>query len=138
VYELFEHTADLGLRVRAPDVDALFREAAEALFAAIVERGDEEGARQAETLRFSLDAEQLDWLLADWLAELLYAFESRRFLLDRFRVRVEGTRLEAEARAVPLDPGSDRLLHEVKAITYHGLRVERDGDGWLAEVIVDI
>jgi SHS2 domain-containing protein len=138
VYELFEHTADLGLRVHAPDVDALFREAAEALFAAIVERGDEEGARQAETLRFSLDAEQLDWLLADWLAELLYAFESRRFLLDRFRVRVEGTRLEAEARAVPLGPGSDRLLHEVKAITYHGLRVERDGDGWLAEVIVDI
>jgi len=30
------------------------------------------------------------------------------------------------------------LSHEVKAITYHGLRVEREGDGWLAEVIVDI
>ena len=27
---------------------------------------------------------------------------------------------------------------EVKAITYHGLKVQRDGDGWLAEVIVDI
>jgi SHS2 domain-containing protein len=28
--------------------------------------------------------------------------------------------------------------HEVKAITYHGLRVENVGDGWAAEVIVDI
>ena len=31
-----------------------------------------------------------------------------------------------------------RLLHEVKAITYHGLRVEPAAGGWLAEVIVDI
>jgi SHS2 domain-containing protein len=27
---------------------------------------------------------------------------------------------------------------EVKAITYHGLKVEPEGDGWLAEVIVDL
>ena len=26
----------------------------------------------------------------------------------------------------------------MKAITYHGLKVVREGDGWLAEVIVDI
>ena len=32
----------------------------------------------------------------------------------------------------------DLLGHEVKAITYHGLKVERTDDGWLAEVIVDI
>ena len=31
MYEHFEHTADLGLRVRAADLDALFAEAAEAL-----------------------------------------------------------------------------------------------------------
>src|SRR5206468_7449998 len=37
MYEHFEHTADLGLRVRAADMDTLFAEAAEALFAAVVE-----------------------------------------------------------------------------------------------------
>ena len=37
MYETFEHTADLGLRVRAPDLDTLFAEAAGALFAAIIE-----------------------------------------------------------------------------------------------------
>ena len=30
------------------------------------------------------------------------------------------------------------LDHEVKAITYHGLKVEQNDGGWLAEVIVDI
>ena len=32
MYELFEHTADLGLRVRAADLDSLFNEAAQCLF----------------------------------------------------------------------------------------------------------
>ena len=31
MYETFEHTADLGLRVRAPDLGQLFTEAAQAL-----------------------------------------------------------------------------------------------------------
>ena len=38
----------------------------------------------------------------------------------------------------PLDPARHSLGNEVKAITYHGLRVEPTADGWLAEVIVDI
>ena len=37
MYETFEHTADLGLRVRAADLDTLFAEAAACLFSAIVE-----------------------------------------------------------------------------------------------------
>jgi SHS2 domain-containing protein len=27
---------------------------------------------------------------------------------------------------------------EIKAVTWHGLKLERQPDGWLAEVIVDI
>jgi len=30
------------------------------------------------------------------------------------------------------------LDHEIKAITYHALKVEQTADGWLAELIVDI
>ncbi|MHC4966372.1 MAG: archease [Planctomycetota bacterium] len=30
------------------------------------------------------------------------------------------------------------MLHEVKAITYHGLKLEQTAAGWQAEVIVDI
>jgi SHS2 domain-containing protein len=136
MHETFEHTADLGLRVRSPDLEALFREAAEGLFSMMVE-GDpiRPGDRPLE---FRIDGERRDYLLFDWLNELLYAFDTQRLVLGQFRVRVGEHGLEARARGRPLRPGSDRLLHEVKAITYHRLKVERDGDGWLAEVIVDI
>ena len=46
--------------------------------------------------------------------------------------------MKATARGEPIDPERHELDMEVKAITYHGLKVERDGDGWLAEVIVDL
>jgi SHS2 domain-containing protein len=135
-YETFEHTADLGLRVRAPDLDTLFCDAARGLFSVIVSKLDP--ARATETVHFELAADGVDLLLFDWLNELLYAYESRRMLFSRFDVRVSGNRLSAEAYGESVDSSRHALEHEVKAITYHGLKVERSGEGWLAEVIVDI
>jgi SHS2 domain-containing protein len=137
VYELFEHTADLGLRVVAPDLDTLFCEAAEGLFAMIVEREPVLGP--TERLDFRITGERLDWLLFDWLNELLYVFESRRLLLDDFAAKIGERGVVASARAHPFVPDKDRGLHEIKAITYHGLVIRQSPDGgWIAEVIVDI
>jgi len=69
VYELFDHTADVGLRVRAPDLPRLFCEAAEGLFSVIVEeipRGV-----SSRRLDFRLEAEGAEFLLVDWLSELI-------------------------------------------------------------------
>ena len=136
MYETFEHTADLGLRVRAPDLNTLFAEAALALFAALVE--DLNTIRPTQSLEVRLAGTDREYLLFDWLRELLYQFDARHLVLGRFQVRVGDAGLEATAWGEPLDPARHALAHEVKAITYHGLRVEPAGDGWLAEVIVDI
>lgn len=136
MYELFEHTADLGLRVRAADLDSLFREAAEGFFDALLGGGKPRGG--AREFRFELRAGRRDDLLFDWLNELLYTFDTTGCLLGAFEVRVGEGSLEATARGGPPGPGERERLREVKAITYHGLRVEPAGEGWLAEVIVDI
>jgi SHS2 domain-containing protein len=138
VHELFEHTADLGIRVVAPDRDTLFREAAEALFDAIAERSSVLEVPGAGRRSFAIEGRRLDYLLVDWLGELLYVFDTERLLLHDFVVRVDDDGLRAAAAPVPLDPERHRLLHEVKAVTYHRLRVELTDHGWLAEVIVDI
>ncbi len=80
----------------------------------------------------------MDYLFVDWLHELLCLFETERLLLDGFDVEIHDTRLAATARAWTVDEPRDRLLHEVKAVTYHHLRVEQTERGWLAEVILDI
>ncbi len=136
MYEHFDHTADLGLRVVASDLDALFCDAAEGLIAMIV--SDPLIATTDPEQRFTLESPRLDWLLVDWLSELLYRFDTERTLFGQFTARVAEGRLEARAQMAPLDPSRHQLLHEVKAITYHGLRVEPTDAGWLAELIVDI
>ena len=136
MYETFDHTADLGLRIRAADRNALFAEAARALFATLVE--DLDTVAPLQRLDVSIAGSDCEYLLFDWLKELLYRFEVEHLLLSRFEVQVGADGLQGSAWGEPIDRQRHELAHEVKAITYHGLRVEETPDGWLAEVIVDI
>src|SRR5437588_587690 len=122
MHETFDHTADLGLRVRAADLDSLFAEAGVALFETIVE--DRGTIRLDRRVDIALAGEEPDFLLFDWLRELLYHFDTEHLLLGRFEVHVGAHGLTASAHGEPLDRARHALEHEVKAITYHGLRVE--------------
>jgi SHS2 domain-containing protein len=136
MHETFDHTADLGLRIRAATLDELFAEAAAALFEVIVDDlGSVAPARQIDV---TLPADDVEYLFFDWLKTLLYRFDAEHLLLSRFEVHVGAEGLKGTAWGEPLDRARHELCHEVKAITYHGLRVEQTPDGWLAEVIVDI
>ncbi len=136
MFELFEHTADVGIRVRAGTLESLFVDAARGLFSVIAANLD--AVRPLPTMEFKIDGSRRDDLLFDWLDELLYACGTKRVLFAEFAVTVGDGDLTGVARGEPIDPARHELDMEVKAITYHGLRVERDGDGWLAEVILDI
>ena len=137
MYELFDHTADLGLRIRADDLPTLFAEAGRALLAVIVE--DVDSVRPDQSIELQLEADRLDDLFRDWLAELLYRFHAEKTLLGEFDVELDGTALAATARGEPIDADRHEIESELKAVTYHGLKVEQLEDGtWLAEVIVDI
>jgi SHS2 domain-containing protein len=145
MYEIFEHTADLGLRVRAADLPQLFVEAARGLYSMIVTPDEQLNEQKVWPLEkdFVISGSDIEYLLFDWLHELLMLFESEHFVAHRFAVEFTKAGLTAHVDGEPLDENHHRLEHEVKAITYHGLRVERQTDGeqpgeWLAEVIVDI
>jgi len=136
MHELFEHTADLGLRATAPDLNALFAEMAACLVSAMVE--DPASVRPLEEVKIELAGTDREYLLFDWLKELLLRFETDRMLFAAFDVKVIDSGLTATVHGEPYDPAQHVLAHEVKAITYHELKVVREANGWLAEVIVDI
>lgn len=136
MYETFEHTADLGLRVKAVDLPSLFADAARGLTSVIVANLDQ--VQAVQEIAFAVEGTVLDELLFDWLSEVLYTFESQRLLLSQFDVQLTESGLKAIARGEPLDLDRHILEHEIKAVTYHGLKVEQTPEGWLAEVIVDI
>jgi len=136
MFEIFEHTADIGIRARAESLESLFADAARGLFSVIAANLD--AVRPLQEIALTITGQRHDDLLFDWLDELLFTFDTKRLLFGEFEVQFSPTGLTATARGEPIDRTRHELNMEVKAITYHGLKVDRDGDGWLAEVIVDI
>lgn len=136
MFTILPHTADAGLRVEAADLETLFAEAGSGLFSFIVSNLDDVELRT--TKDFVIDGDDVEYLLFDWLSELLFIFDSERLLLRRFNVSIGPQGLDATAAGESIDRDRHHMEHEIKAITYHGLVVERTKHGWAAEVIVDL
>lgn len=136
MYEIFEHTADLGLHVSAPSFEQLCVDAARGLFSVIA--GDLVQIQADKQERVSIAGTEPVWLLFDMVSELHAAFELRRMLFSKFQVSVDAAGLEATAWGEPYDPAVHSLAHEIKAITQHGLDVQHDAAGWRASLIMDV
>ena len=136
MYETFEHTADLGLRVAAASLDELFAEAARGLLSVLVDNPQD--VQPDIESAFKIEGSEKDYLLFDWLSELLYRFESSGQLFSKFDISLTETGLNAVVWGESAEETRHHLAHEVKAITYHQLKVEQSPDGWTAQVIVDI
>lgn len=131
-YELIDHTADMGVRVRAKDLSSLFRDAALALVH--ITGASSTGA--CEAARVSVEGIDREDLLVRWLQELLYLIEARHMRISDIRIaRLLETGLEADVSGVREETP---LAQEIKAITYHHLDIEYDGAFFEATVIFDV
>lgn len=136
MHELFDHTADLGIRVRAASLSELLCDAACGLFEVIA--GDLSQVRPTRQERLRVEGTDPTWLLFDLVSELHAAFELRRFLGRSCDVSLDALGLDASVHGEPYDPKRHVLAHEIKAVTQHGLSVRQSPAGWEAEFIVDI
>ncbi len=135
-YELFDHTADMGIRVRATTPVELLLPAAEGLYAAI---GELVPMADASAHQFDLKADDWATLLRDFLNELLILFErDRRMLVGIDSAEFSESCLTVAARLSPVDGERSVYLREVKAITYHELSIRPIDGGYEATLIVDI
>jgi SHS2 domain-containing protein len=136
MFTVFEHTADLGVRVEAATLPEALADAARGLFAVIA--GDLGQIRPEVEETFTVSGSDPTWLLYDFLGELHAAFEVRRMLFREFQVTITDDGLAAVARGERYDPARHLLAHEVKAITQHELAVDRGPERCTATYIVDI
>ena len=135
-YRLIEHTADIGIAVENPSLEGLFEDAAFGMFDLV---SDLSRVETRESLRIELEAEGLEDLFAEWLRELLFQSETKSLLFKSFNLSISSFRsLSGEASGEAYDANRHELYRELKAVTYHGLRVEQDKGIWRARVIFDV
>lgn len=136
MFEILEHTADIGFRARGRTLEELFESAAEALVSIAMEV---EEVEPRERYPIEAQGEDREALLVNWLNEVLYLHDGRRIAMRRFRVLEAGEGgARGEALGEPFDPARHHAKLIVKAVTYHQLRVVEDAAGWSADVYLDI
>ncbi len=135
-YEIIDHTADVGIRAFGKDLSELFRNAAVGMFELMA---DLDSVHPTQSQALSLAAEGVEDLYILWHQELLYRSSVDRCLYKEFSFEaISEKNLKSVIRGEPFHPKTQTLKKEVKAATYHGLKVARTKDGWMGEVIFDI
>jgi len=135
-FEVFEHTADIGVRVFGRDLAELLRNAALALMTLITDR---ESVRPDEKTVFELEAETGEELLIKMLSEILYLHQVRKMVFSEAEIELtDGYRLKGRLKGEKIDLGRHELLLDIKAATYHNLKIERVNDRFMAEIVFDI
>ena len=134
----YDHQADIGLRGFGPTLSEAFAQTALALTGVVTHP---EAVRPETAVSLECWAADAEFLLVEWLDELIYRMATRDFLYGRFAVTVDedGTHLTATAWGEPLDRKRHQPAVEIKGATLTDLRVARDGEGgWSAQCVVDV
>ena len=137
-YELFEHTADIGLYIYGRDRRELFEAAAGALIAQITAP---ENVRPAQERRVELKADSPEALLRAWMAEILYLCSALGWLTAEAGIEsFAGNSLKATLRGETLDRQRHEFETEIKAVTWHRLKIEiLEPEGiFRATVVLDV
>jgi SHS2 domain-containing protein len=135
-YEFFDHTADVGIRVFGNSLAELFENAGFALFDIIT---DIATVREHEMRCITISRESIDELLVEWLSSLLYLNATELLLCSKFYIReIAQQSLTGDAWGEIFQDHRHVIKTEIKAVTYHGLRVYQDNGLWKATVVLDV
>ena len=135
-YRLVDHTADLGIMVRGEDLKDLFENAALSLIHIIMGKIPE---GKGESLQVDIQGEDMVDLMVNWLSEILYLFEGEKKILNWVEITsLSSKNISAMLQLIPYDERAFDIQCEIKAVTYHQLKISKNNKHWQATIIFDV
>ena len=135
-FEILNHTADIGIIAHGEDIYRVFINAAKGLFSLIIDAQEVSVRKYRE---IEVTAPDREALLVNWLNELIYLVDAEGALFREFDIlEITETKLKAKCYGEKINSKKHHLQREVKAATYHQLKIEQSAEGWRAQVIFDI
>ncbi len=134
-----DHTADVGIEVEAQSLQDLFEESAYGMFSIICENLDEVECK--EYVEGSVQGEDLNELMYNFLENLLFLFETKLILLKDVQVKIHEGKvwtLEFKACGEPVKKGKHRIATGIKSPTYHQMKVGKNDGKYIARIIFDV
>jgi SHS2 domain-containing protein len=128
------HTADVKIQIHAPTLEALFSDACDAIMQIIY------GTSRKGILKkdIAITSQDIDSLLLDFLSEVLFVSEVEEIVFSKADVHIDGTNLHAELEGEPFNRQKHAKGTEVKGISYSGLSIRHDANGFMVEILFDV
>ncbi|MCE5297175.1 MAG: archease [Euryarchaeota archaeon] len=120
-YELLEHTADVMVKAHGATIEECFANAAYALEDQMVHA---ELIAERTSYEFDVVGFDMESLLLNFLSEFLFIQDTKRLVFSRFEVHISGLSLHCVAWGEEIDTERHQAKGEVKAITYHMMRID--------------
>jgi SHS2 domain-containing protein len=138
-YRFLEDTAiaDAAFEAEGESLADLFEACAQATLEVMAEIGTVAAEKKEE---IQLESEDLEGLLFNWLAELIYLKDLKTTIFNKYEIKIEkpnGYKLRASVWGEQIDVKKHKVKVDVKAVTYHLLEVRKEDDRWTARVILD-
>ncbi len=135
-YEVFEHTADIGLHAYGRTLSELFIHAAQGMESLMVAPAQVHSQVGRE---IAVEGHDEVSLLIAWLNELVVLFDSEYLLFSQFEIdAITRTHLKGRAFGEPYDVQQHDLSSAIKAVTWHEASVTLTPEGYKARIIFDI
>lgn len=138
-FNYFETTADIGIEVRANSLEDAFISSALATMNLVT---DVDKINPVITEEVELVSEDLYALLYDWVTEVIMLMNCDFFIANRYDLKItkddENCRLSAKLYGDTYDTNRYNYKTEVKAITYHMMKIESVENEYHVKFIVDI
>ena len=135
-FEELEHTADVKMRISAPDFLSLLAESGDAMSSILF--GDFEKEHGAMTVEIEAEGTDASELTVNFLSELLFLTEVEYLVPMSYSLEQEGNKVFGTISGV----GFDRAKHAggicVKGISYSDLSLEETDSGLELTIIFDI
>lgn len=136
-FEVFDHTADIGIFAFGRTLEELFANAALGMFAQIWEF--DPLPELTVSREITAEAPDRELLLQTWLANLLFVHDVEDLLFGKFEISLAAETLAGgRAYGVPMDSAANRLKTQIKAVTYHSLAISETDDGYRATILFDV
>ena len=135
-YEVFEHTADIGLHAYGSTLSELFIHAAQGMESLMV---PPEQVRIQVSREVEVEGHDSVSLLIAWLNELIFLFDTEFLIFCQFEIEsITETHMRGRASGESYDTQRHELSSAIKAVTWHEAAIEQTDGGYKARLIFDI
>jgi SHS2 domain-containing protein len=126
-----DHTADRVLEIWGPDLSTLLEQAARGMYSLMGMILQSE-PRMIKVLQIQIAEPEM--LLVKFLQEILYLAEMETLGFDHYELKLDGKGLTAVLAGAKYES----LEKEIKAVTYHNLKIEHSRPGLSVKIVFDV